>query len=265
MAIESRDLTVPKHRHRANPYPYHEGNRSTSTHPRTIEYEEEVKDAGRGEAIQGLTRDVLIHRSLEVSPNGFITIVSIIQGVALALLAQNTFEKPSVLVVAQSVALMMIFVVVFYFYLTMSVMLRWAPSFLDSFLPFAIAGLEIPPAFFLGNAAGWSMWLAALWFVIVAGLWTTAKWSPPSHFGRRRLAHTRWHQLQHELQLSASCGGFAVAFCGLLAAAVPAGRLAFGLLSTLTVLVTVGVVVWRIEIRSAQIHSIYRVHRPPFN
>ena len=265
VAIESREFTVPKHRHRANPRLYHEGGPPTSTHPRTIEYEEKVLDAGRGEAIQGLTHDVLIRRSLEVSPNGFITIISIIQGVALALLAQNTFEKPSVLVVAQSVALMMVFVVVFYFYLTMSVMLRWAPSFLDSFLPFAIAGLEIPPAFFLGNAAGWSTWLAALWFVIVAGLWTTAKWSPPSHFGRTRLAHTRWHQMQHELQLTAGCGGFAAALCALYAAFAPGHRFAFGLLSTFTVLATVAVVVWRIEIRSSQIHSLYGVNRPPFN
>jgi hypothetical protein len=264
VAIESRDFTVPKHRHRANPRLYHEGSPPTSAHPRTIEYDQ-VPDVGRGEAIQGLNHEVLIRRSLEVSPNGFITIISIIQGVALALLAQNTFEKPSVLVIAQSLALMMVFVVVFYFYLTMSVMLRWAPSFLDSFLPFVIAGLEIPPAFFLGNAPGWSMWLAALWLVIVAGLWTTAKWSPPSHFGRTRLAHTRWHQLQHELQLSAGCGGFAAAFCGLLAAAVPGSRFAFGLLSTVTVLVTVAVVVWRIEIRSSQIHLLYGVNRPPFN
>jgi hypothetical protein len=264
VAIESREFTVPKHRHRANPRLYHEGGSSTSAHPRTIEYEE-VLDVGRGEAIQGLTHDVLIRRSLEVSPNGFITIVSIIQGVALALLAQNTFEQPSVLVVAQSVALMTVFVVIFYFYLTMSVMLRWAPSFLDSFLPFAIAGLEIPPAFFLGDAIGWSGWLAALWFVIVAGLWTTAKWSPPSHFGRTRLAHTRWHQMQHELQLTTGCGGFAAAVCALLAAAAPDGRLTAGLLGTVTVVATVAVVVWRIEIRSAQIHSLYGVNRPPFN
>src|SRR5690349_14552429 len=247
VAIESRDFTVPRHRHRANPRPYHEDSAPTSTHPRTIHYEDETLDVARGEAIQGLTHNVLIHRSLEVSPNGFITIISIIQGVALALLAQNTFAKPSALVVVQSVTLMLVFVAVFYFYLTMSVMLRWAPSFLDSFLPFAIAGLEIPPAFFLGNAAGWSMWLAALWFVIVAGLWTTAKWSPPSHFGRRRLAHTRWHQLQHELQLIASCGGFALAICGLLAAAAaaPGGRLAFGLLSALITLITMATTVWR--------------------
>ena len=264
VAIESREFPVPRHRHRANPRLYHEGGSSSSAHPRTIQYEEEL-DAGRGEAIQGLNHEVLIRRSLEVSPNGFITIISIIQGVALALLAQNTFEKPSVLVVAQSVALLVVFVVVFYYYLTMSVMVRWAPSFLDSFLPFAIAGLEIPPAFFLGNSFGWSLWLAALCFVIVAGLWTTAKWSPPSHFGRRRLAHTRWHQMHHELQLSASCGGFATAICGLLAAAAPGGRLAFGLLSALIVLATMAATVWRIEIRSSQIHLLYGVNRPPFN
>jgi len=265
VAIESRDFSVPRYRHRATPRLYHEGSPPTSTHPRTIEYEEEVLDVGRGEAIQGLTHDVLIRRSLEVSPNGFITIISIIQGVALALLAQNAFAKPSALVVVQSVTLMMVFVAVFYFYLTMSVMLRWAPSFLDSFLPFAIAGLEIPPAFFLGNSFGWSLWLAALWFFTAAGLWTTAKWAPPSHFGRRRLAHTRWQQLQRELQLSVGSGGVAAMFCGLLAAAQPDLQAAWGLLSALTALATVAAVVWRIEIRSSQIHSLYGVNRPPFN
>ena len=262
MAIESRE--VPKHRHRANPRLYHEGGSSSSTHLRTIEYDD-VLDVGRGEAIQGLNREVLIRRSLEVSPNGFITIISIIQGVALALLAQNTFAQPSVLVIAQSVTLILVFVAVFYFYLTMSVMLRWAPSFLDSFLPFAIAGLEIPPAFFLGRPVAWSVWLAALWFFTVAGLWTTTKWSPPSHFGRTRLAHTRWHQLQHELQLSVGSGGVAVGLCGLFAAAQPGLQLAWGLIGTLTVLATVAAVVWRIEIRASQIHALYGVNRPPFN
>jgi hypothetical protein len=264
VAIESREFTAPKHRHRANPRLYHEGGSSTSAHPRTIQHDD-VLDLGRGEAIQALTHDVLIRRSLEVSPNGFITIISIIQGVALALLAQNTFPDPSVLVIAQSVTLILVFVAVFYFYLTMSVMLRWAPSFLDSFLPFAIAGLEIPPAFFLGDAVAWSAWLAALWFFTAAGLWTTTKWAPPSHFGRTRLAHTRWHQMQRELQFGVGSGGVAAALCGLFAAVQPGHRLAWGLLGTLTVLGTVVAVVWRIEIRASQIHALYGVNRPPFN
>jgi len=264
VAIESREFPVPRHRHRANPRLYHEGGSSSSAHPRTIQYEEEL-DAGRGEAIQGLNHEVLIRRSLEVSPNGFITIISIIQGVALALLAQNTFAKPSPLVVVQSVTLILVFVCVFYFYLTMSVLLRWAPSFLDSFLPFAIAGLEIPPAFFLGNAVAWCAWLAALWFFVVAGMWLTAKWSPPSHFGRTRLAHTRWHQMLHELRLCVGVGGVVVALCGLFAAAHPDQPLAWGLMGSLAVLATVVAVVWRIEVRASQIHALYGVNRPPFN
>jgi hypothetical protein len=228
-----------------------------------MHYEE--LDLGRGEAIQALTRDVLIHRSLEVSPNGFITIISIIQGVALALLAQNTFPHPSVLIVAQSVTLMLVFVVVFYYYLTMSVLLRWAPSIVDCFLPFAVASLEIPPAFFLGDGVAWSAWLAALWFFTAAGLWITMKWSPPSHFGRVPDAHHKFHLLLHECRMSVLVGGVAVSLCGLLAHFFPGAELQWGLAGTVTVLATVVVVIARIELRSSQIHTRYGVNRPPFN
>jgi hypothetical protein len=222
-------------------------------------------EPGRGEAIQALTRDVLIRRSLEVSPNGFITIISIIQGVALALLAQNTFPRPSGLVSMQSVTLLLVFVSVFYYYLTMSVLLRWAPSFLDCFLPFAIAGLEIPPAFFLGDVTSWSIWLSAFWLFTMAGLWITAKWSPPSHFGAARPAHDMFHKYLRELRLTTGCGGVAVFLCGLLAAGDPWHKTWWGALSAIVVLATVAMIVYRTEIRAAQIHAYFGVNRPPFN
>jgi hypothetical protein len=222
-------------------------------------------ELGRGEAIQALTRDVLIHRSLEVSPNGFLTIISIIQGVALALLAQNTFPKPSVLVAVQSVTLLLVFVAVFFLYLTMSILLRWAPSFLDCFLPFAIASLEIPPAFFLGDTVAWCAWLSTFWFATLGGLWITTKWSPPSHFGKALEAHRKLHLLLHELRITAGFGGAGVALCGLLANQFPSTDLLWGILGGLTILVTVAVVVARIEQRASQIHARYGVNRPPFN
>ncbi|WP_433306595.1 hypothetical protein ACQP2F_21230 [Actinoplanes sp. CA-030573] len=225
----------------------------------------EQLDLGRGEAIQALTRDVLIHRSLEVSPNGFITIISIIQGVALALLAQNTFPKPSVLVVAQSVTLMLVFVSVFYYYMTMSILVRWAPSFLDCFLPFAVAGLEIPPAFFLGDAVAWSSWLTAFWFFTAGGLWITMLWAPPSHFGKAADAHRKFQLMLRELRLTAMVGGVAVATCGLGAKVYPRHETAWGLAGPFTVLLTVATVVAVTERRSAQIHTRYGVNRPPFN
>ncbi|MFI5898335.1 hypothetical protein ACIA5D_50490 [Actinoplanes sp. NPDC051513] len=265
MAIESREFISPRPRHRANPRAYHEVDSPTSTHLREVQYKEEVLDAGRGEAIQSLTHNVLVHRSLEVSPNGFITIISIIQGVALALLAQNTFPKPSGLVIVQSITLMLVFVVVFYYYLTMSILLRWAPSFVDCFLPFAIAGLEIPPAFFLGNAAVWNAWLAALWLFVAIGLWITTKWAPPSHFGKVRKAHKRFLEMQHELGLCVVAGGFTVGACAGLAAIDPAHQLFWGLAGAAAVLAVGACTIWRIEIRSSQIHALYGVNRPPFN
>jgi hypothetical protein len=57
----------------------------------------------------------------------------------------------------------------------------------------------------------------------------------------------------------------ALAICGLLAAAVPGGRLPFGLSSTVITPATTAATAWRIEVRAAQIHSIYGAHRPPFN
>jgi hypothetical protein len=263
VAADSHDFTRSRPRHALNPRAYHAPGPTTGQHPREPRYEQ--LEVGRGEAIQGLTREVLIHRSLEVSPNGFITIISIIQGVALALLAQNTFPKPTVLVIAQSVTLLLVFVSVFYFYLTMSVLLRWAPSFVDCFLPFAIAGLEIPPAFFLGNPVAWSAWLAALWFFTAIGFWITIKWSPPSHFGRALDAHRTWHRLLAELRMSVVAGGVAVALCGVLASQFPGQRTMWGFAGTLTVLATVATVIGRIEIRASQIHARYGVNRPPFN
>src|SRR4051812_864780 len=169
----------------------------------------------RGGAIQALTHDVLVARSLELSSSGFITIISIIQGVALALLAQNTFEDPSALVYLQSVALLLVLVNVFYFYLTICVLLRWAPSFLDAFLPFGVAGLEIPPAFFLGEGAAWNVWLGAFWFFTSAGLYVTMKWSPPSHFGHDRKAHRLLHQWLWELKLITGVSGLSMVILGL--------------------------------------------------
>nr|WP_221374209.1 hypothetical protein [Actinoplanes polyasparticus] len=219
----------------------------------------------RGEGIEALTHDVLIRRNLEVSPNGFITIISIIQGVALALLAEKTFDKPSLLVAVQSVSLLLIFVSVFYWYLTLSVFIRWAPSFLDCLLPFAIAGLEIPPAFFLGDSRAWNLWLAMFWAGTAVGLWITKKWCPPSHFGPAREAYRMFIDLLRELQMIAGVGALALAFCGIFAYLDWTHKFFWGMAGALTVLTTVAFVVYRVEHGAARIHEHFGVSRPPFN
>jgi hypothetical protein len=219
----------------------------------------------RGGALQALTRDALIRRSLDISSTSFTTIVSIIQGVTLAILAERTFKNPSPLVFSQSLAMLLVLVCVFYTYVTMSIMLRWAPSFMDSFLPFAIASLEIPPAYFLGNVAAWNTWLAALWIGGSAGLFITIKWSPPSHFGKEVEAHLLLHRMLRELALVSAAGGVTMGILGLLAQLFPVGRPWWGAAGVGTVLAVVGMLVARTELRSSQIHERFGVNRPPFN
>ncbi|MET0424820.1 MAG: hypothetical protein ABW046_13140 [Actinoplanes sp.] len=218
----------------------------------------------RGEAIQPMTTEVLVRRSLEFSASGFITIISIIQGVTLGLLAQQTFEKRTLLVGFHSVAMLMVLVAVFYFYMTLSILLRWAPSFLDAFLPFAIGALEIPPAFFLGKPMAWSAWLAAFWLFTSAGVLLTIKWTPPSHFGGDLVAHRLMHRLLWEVQITAAIGGI---LSGAVAAAtvlMPGSSLP-AVLGVLVVLATVAGVVAAVEKNAARIHRHYGVNRPAFN
>ena len=217
----------------------------------------------RGEAIQALNRDVLIQRSLEVSPSGFITIISIIQGVALALLAQNTFPHPNLLQALQSITMMLVFVTVFYFYLTQSVLIRWAPSIVDCSTPFLVAGLEIPPAYFLGDPVAWNAWQALFWSLTTCGVWITAKWTPRTHFGRVPIAHKTFQQLLTEIRLACLAGSFGAALCALIA--YQGSRLLGGVGGVVVILGTIATVVARTELRASQIHARYGVNRPPFN
>jgi hypothetical protein len=158
-----------------------------------------------------------------------------------------------------------VFVAVFYYYLSMSILLRWAPSILDCFLPFGIASLEIPPAFFLGHVAAWNAWLGALWLFTSLGLYITIKWSPISHFGDDQVAHRLLHRLLRELQLAVTGGGLLAGLLAVLAHYRPAGRMWWGTGGVAAVVATVAMVVARMEIRASQIHEHYGVNRPPFN
>jgi hypothetical protein len=275
VAVESRDLHRPQQarrvgahrRSRALSVAHADAARDVDHDPVALPHNVSplFAEPVRGGAIQALGHEVLVDRSLEVSSSSFLTIISIIQGVALALLAQNTFPRASLLVGIQSATLMLVLVVVFYYYLSMSILLRWAPSILDCFLPFGVASLEIPPAFFLGHVTAWNAWLCALWLFTCLGLYITIKWSPPSHFGEDRVAHRLLHRLLQELQLAVTGGGILAGLIAVLAIYWPAGRMWWGMAGAAAAAATVAIVVARMEIRVSQIHEHYGVNRPPFN
>jgi hypothetical protein len=171
----------------------------------------------RGDALESLTKQLLVQRSLELSPTGYLTIISIIQGVALALLAERTIPHLSWLVGVQAFAVLIMLVFVFYFYMAMTVLLRWPPSILDALLPFVVGALEIPPAFFLGRSFPWSVCAGVFFTAAVGGLIITHQYSPASHFGAQLPAHELFQSLvRYALAICAAAAPleFGCAFMG---------------------------------------------------
>jgi hypothetical protein len=218
-----------------------------------------------GGALEALSGDVLKRRSLEISATSFITIISIILGVALALLAEKTFPSPPFLVAVQCAGMLLLFVCTFYYHLSISIMLRWAPSFADCALPFIIVSLEIPPIYFLGRVAMWDAWLTVLFLCIAAGVGSLQKWSPICHFGGDRKAQRMLHRLLREVSLVLVGGALAIGSLGLLAHVEPGGELGWGLLSCGAVLATLATIVGRMEIQLTRIYAYYGVNRALFN
>jgi hypothetical protein len=153
------------------------------------------------DGIEGLNGEKLRDRALETSPSGYLTAVSIIQGVVFALLASEVFQQrdsSSVeipILVIQSVAVVFFLIVVFHFYIMSTMFLRWAPSVLDSAFPFLVAVVEVPTAHFVSRSGPWAV--SATLFLGVCGMgaiWTTF-FAPVTHFGRA----DAWANFRHLL------------------------------------------------------------------
>lgn len=65
------------------------GEQSSQSEPDEVDYRDLVLSPPRGRAIEPMTRAVLIRRSLETFPAGYLTIIGIIQGVALGILVEQ--------------------------------------------------------------------------------------------------------------------------------------------------------------------------------
>lgn len=119
------------------------------------------------EVLEPLDTEVLVRRSLETFPSGYLNTISIIQGVALASLVTQTFGillRPQVApdenihfvtVIVESLFLFIGIVIVAYEYLWFLTVIRWTPTFRDTLVPMVLGVSEIVPQFFLGGGATW--------------------------------------------------------------------------------------------------------------
>lgn len=229
--------------------------------------------AERGEPLEPLDAGVLKGRSLETSPSGYLSIVSIIQGAGFAFLVESLFERFTFISAFHAVAIMCVLVLVFHYYTILSILLRWATSILDSVLPFVIGGLEIPPVFLLGKSDVWSYWVAAFWFSIAFGAVTTKLWSPPGHFGADKQDQTtkQWAAWEHfaallKLTLVVGlCSGLIVLVCGLVARYYIGSATSMVILSSLATIGGVLAIAIPMEWKLSRIYNCYGVPRSLFN
>jgi hypothetical protein len=122
--------------------------------------------------LEPLDQDVLVRRSVDIFPQGYLTNISIIQGVALAaIVAESTRflrDAPAHLLVpalAQSLLDLTALIVVSYEYLWFTTIVRWAPTFRDTAIPVVLGIGEIVPAYLLDRPVAW--WFAFATFALL--------------------------------------------------------------------------------------------------
>lgn len=219
-------------------------------------------------AIEPLTKDVLVRRTLEVFPSGYLTILSIIQGVSLGFTVNTAAEAQAlpgpvvedVATLARAAMTLVGVIIVSYQYIWFTVMMRWRQSFVDSLVPFLLGTAEIVVALNIGRAAQW--WFSVSVFAIL-GLMAFAN-------TKRHLSLDLYNGQELPLRLTSklltrsmgTCGGLAViAIVCALTSLGGSGRIATGL-GVASVLVGVSVMVLMSERTIGQIYEYYGVGTP---
>jgi hypothetical protein len=119
-------------------------------------------------------------RATDLLPSVLLTVLSMIQALALELLWTRLRESPylwapgwdAVVGWAQVVAMLLGFLQVWLFYVSLVMRFRWAPSMADSIVPFGIGILEFGLIDLLGpDSLG--LWLYALALVFAVSTWAS--------------------------------------------------------------------------------------------
>lgn len=117
--------------------------------------------------IEPLDKVVLRRRTVEVFPAGYLTVLSIIQGVALGITVTQAVSVQSlpgpvaedVTVIMRATMTLLAIIIVSYEYVWFTVMMRWRQTFADSLIPFVLGTAEIVVALHIGRASAW--WLSS--------------------------------------------------------------------------------------------------------
>jgi len=136
-------------------------------------------------------------------PSVYLTMISIIQGVALGILASqinrlifhpeqgSTMIRHWLLVAPYCIFSFMSILIVAYQYSWFIGLFKWSPAFWDIFFPFSLGLTEILPMFFLNKPAGWMLCTSVFSFMGVLAWRNTLIHCNSSAFGQKKKAMVR--------------------------------------------------------------------------
>lgn len=127
-------------------------------------------------AIDPLNKNLLKERISDLFPAGYLTLIAIVQGVALVVLLeeikQEVFTGPSILhrltAASQALGVFTAIVIITHRYFLLTALDRWRPTPIDTLLPYALGASEAVMALMIGNNAGWWIALSVLFLVSIA-------------------------------------------------------------------------------------------------
>jgi hypothetical protein len=115
-------------------------------------------------------------RISDLFPGGYLTLIAIVQGVALVILLeevkQEVFTGESVLhrltAASHALGVFTAIVIITHRYFLLTAIYRWRPTPIDTLLPYALGASEAMMAAMIGNNAGWWIALSVLFLVAMA-------------------------------------------------------------------------------------------------
>jgi hypothetical protein len=125
--------------------------------------------------VERLSTELLIHRTSDLFPIGYLTLIAIIQGGAFIVALQTAVTVLSsphltlpmrTALVGRAVIGVASIIIVSYEYLWFTTVMRWTPSFLDTLVPYVLGIGEVISGQLLLHTFQW--WIATCTFLIVA-------------------------------------------------------------------------------------------------
>ena len=163
-------------------------------------------------------------RMAESFPAVYLTAISIIQGVALGILASNTFcyikdpnlAEPWIRFLPYSVTSLIFLIVVTYEYTWFVGIFKYSPKIWDTIIPFVLGASEIAPMFYLTNPRIWWVLVTIFCFFGAWGFLNTLRNCKEPMFGENEQAYRRTRNtLKWDISI-AMVGAVISSFAGIL-------------------------------------------------